>query len=148
MILRYIVDIDIDEEDTEMEFALRDDIKDFVKDHEYGYMANRVDVKLQDNYCIKEERKLLSAGNKVLNKKRPIIKYGELHTTHNLGRLMSFHCPSCGKFIIAMYETDVERGGGIHKDLKGCSTCLQAIDFTGYYHIDKLDDEIDWSNKE
>ena len=79
---------------------------------------------------------------------KPIIKLGELHTTHNYGRLMSFHCPSCGKFIVAMYETDVERGGGIHKDLKGCSTCLQAIDFTEYYHIDKLDEEINWSDEE
>lgn len=65
--------------------------------------------------------------------KHPVIKYGEKHITHKLGRLMSFYCPSCGKFIVAMYETDVERGGGIHKDLKGCPTCLQAIDLNGYY---------------
>lgn len=75
--------------------------------------------------------------------KKPIIKYGDDTITHNLGRLMCFHCPNCGKYIVALYETDVENGGGIHKDLKGCSTCLQAIDFTGYYHIDKLDEEID-----
>lgn len=133
MKLKYIVDIDIDIEDTEMEVNLVNDIEDFIKNHEYGYMANNVDVKLQDEYCIKKELKLLNAGNKIVNKKRPVIKYGELHSTHKLGRLISFHCPSCGKFIVAMYETDVERGGGIHKDLKGCSNCLQAIDFTGYY---------------
>lgn len=75
--------------------------------------------------------------------KKPIIKYGDDTITHNYGRLMCFHCPNCGKHIVAMYETDVERGGGIHRDLKGCSTCLQAIDFTGYYHIDKLDEEIE-----
>ena len=57
-------------------------------------------MKLQDEYCIKKELKLLNAGNKIVNKKRPIIKYGELHNTHNLGRLISFHCPSCGKFIV------------------------------------------------
>lgn len=78
--------------------------------------------------------------------KKPIIKYGDDTITHNLGRLMCFHCPNCGKYIVALYETDVENGGGIHKDLKGCSTCLQAIDFTGYYHIDKLDEEIEWSD--
>ena len=78
--------------------------------------------------------------------KKPVIKYGEKPITHNHGRLMSFHCPNCGKFIVAMYETDVENGGGLHKDLKGCSTCLQAIDFVGYYKIDKLDDDIDWSD--
>ena len=55
MKLRYIVDIDIDEEDTEMEFALRDDIKDFVKEHEYSCIANDVDVKLQDEFCLKYE---------------------------------------------------------------------------------------------
>ena len=75
--------------------------------------------------------------------KKPIIKYGDDTITHNLGRLMCFHCPNCGKYIVALYETAVENGGGMHKDLKGCSTCLQAIDFTGYYHIDKLDEEID-----
>lgn len=56
MRLRYIVDIDIDEEDTEMECSLRDDICDFVRNHEYGYMANNVDVKLQDEYCIKRSK--------------------------------------------------------------------------------------------
>lgn len=56
MKLRYIVDIDIDEEDTEMEFVLRDDIKDFVKEHEYGYMANSIDVKLQDEFCMEYEK--------------------------------------------------------------------------------------------
>ena len=66
MKLRYVVDIDIDIEDTEMEFELANDIEDFIKDHEYGYMANSVDVKLQDEYCIKEELKVLNAGNKVL----------------------------------------------------------------------------------
>ena len=66
MRLRYIVDIDIDIEDTEMEFELVNDIENFIKDHEYGYMANSVDVKLQDEYCIKEELKVLNAGNKVL----------------------------------------------------------------------------------
>ena len=66
MRLRYIVDIDIDIEDTEMEFELVNDIENFIKDHEYGYMANSVDVKLQDEYCMKEELKVLNAGNKVL----------------------------------------------------------------------------------
>ena len=73
---------------------------------------------------------------------KPIIKYGDDTITHNLGRLMCFHCPNCGRYIVALYETDVKNGAGIHKDLKGCTTCLQAIDFTGYYHIDKLDEEI------
>ena len=56
MKLRYIVDIDIDEEDTEMELKLVEDLYDFVKDHEYGYMANSIDIKLQDEYCIKRSK--------------------------------------------------------------------------------------------
>ena len=56
MKLRYIVDIDIDDEDTEMELKLSDDICDFVRNHEYGYMANNVDVKLQDEFCIKRSK--------------------------------------------------------------------------------------------
>ena len=67
--LRYIVDIDIDEEDTEMEIVLRDDIKDYVENHEYGYTANSVDVKIQDEYCIKEEQRVLKAGRKALLRK-------------------------------------------------------------------------------
>lgn len=66
--------------------------------------------------------------------KKPIIKTEkEVPHTHNLGRLLRFHCPNCGKFIVAIYESDTERGGGISNSLKGCSTCLQAIDFSEYY---------------
>ena len=90
--------------------------------------------------CIDDEIIIEALERRI--KAKPIIKYGDDTITHNLGRLMCFHCPNCGKYIVSMYETDIENGGGIHKDLKGCSTCLQAIDFTGYYHIDKLDEEI------
>lgn len=80
--------------------------------------------------------------------KKPIIKSEkEVPRTHNLGRLLRFHCPNCGRFIAGMYETDVERGGGISNRLKGCSTCLQAIDFSEYYsnaNKDKPNDEIQW----
>lgn len=105
---------------------------------------------IQTDKITAEQDIALALAQKALEKqipKKPIIKYGELHRTHSYGRLMSFHCPSCGKFIVAIYETDVERGGGLHKDLKGCSTCLQAIDFMGYYHLDKSDEEIDWSEE-
>lgn len=57
MKVRYIIDIDVDEEDTEMEFELANDIEDFVKDHEYGCMANSVYVKFQDEYRLKEEQR-------------------------------------------------------------------------------------------
>lgn len=82
--------------------------------------------------------------------KKPIIKTEkEVPYTHNLGRLLRFHCPNCGKFIVAIYESDTERGGGILNSLKGCSTCLQAIDFSEYYTKrdvgnNKLNENIEW----
>ena len=81
--------------------------------------------------------------------KKPIVKATtkEIPKTHNLGRLLVLHCPVCGKKIIAMYESDLERGGGLVRDAKGCSRCLQAIDFEGYYcklKVDNLDEDIDW----
>lgn len=84
--------------------------------------------------------------------KKPIIKSEkEVPHTHNLGRLLRFHCPNCGKFIVGMYENDVERGGGISNRLKGCSTCLQSIDFSEYYTKrdignNKLNEDIEWSD--
>lgn len=74
---------------------------------------------------------------------KPIIIFGEKHKTHNYGRLMSFFCPNCKMFILAMYETDVFRGGGISNDLKGCCTCLQRIDFNGYYKITAEKGDVD-----
>lgn len=83
----------------------------------------------------------LEEAKKVLEKqipKKPILKYNEKDVTPvQYGKLIKFMCPNCGRFVVAMYETDVERGGILHEDLKGCSTCLQAIDFTGYYYIYK-----------
>lgn len=73
----------------------------------------------------------------------PFIKYGPEVHTHRLGRFLEFHCPSCNKHIVAMYEHDRERGGGISTRLRGCSTCLQAIDFGEWYHRDE-DDEIEF----
>lgn len=66
--------------------------------------------------------------------KKPVIEFGKKPITHNYGRMMEFYCPVCKKFILAMYETDVLRGGGINNEVKGCCFCLQRIDFSGYYH--------------
>lgn len=70
MKLRYIIDIDTDESDTEMEFQLRDDIKDFIQNHEYGYIANSIDIKLQDEFCIKHDQDVI----KKLKKENSILK--------------------------------------------------------------------------
>lgn len=71
-----------------------------------------------------------TAIEKQIPQKPKIETTKEVPITHNLGRLLAFHCPRCGKFIVGMYETDTKRGGGIHPMLKGCSNCLQAIDFS------------------
>lgn len=70
MKLRYVIDIDIDESDTKMEFQLRDDIKDFIQNHEYGYMANSINIKLQDEFCIKHDQDVI----KKLKKENSILK--------------------------------------------------------------------------
>lgn len=84
--------------------------------------------------------------------KKPIVKAEkEVPKTHNLGRLLEICCPVCGKRIFAIYETDLKRGGGVTRDAKGCSRCLQAIDFAGYYYtpkLDKSDEDIDWSEED
>lgn len=58
----------------------------------------------------------------------------EVPRTHTYGRLLYFYCPRCGKYLVGIYETDPERGGGIHPNLNGCSRCLQAIDFSQWKH--------------
>lgn len=94
---------------------------------------------------------ILNALEKQIPKKTIVKSKKEVPYTHNLGRLLRFHCPNCGKFIVGMYETDVERGGEIFNSLKGCSTCLQAIDFSEYYTRecvdgDKLNENIEWND--
>ena len=108
-----------------------------------------------DNEYIEKSIECAKTAIEALEKqlpKKPIIKTEkEVPHTHNLGRLLRFHCPSCGKFIVAIYESDAERGGGISNSLKGCSTCLQAIDFSECYTKrdvgdNKLNEDIEWSN--
>jgi len=116
--------------------AILGEIKQIIKDNSL------------DTVIVLDETAIVNALKKQIPKK-PILKYHKEDVTPvKYGRLIEFLCPNCGRFIVATYEKDVERGGGIHKDLKGCSTCLQAIDFTGYYHIDNMDEEVDWSDTE
>ena len=101
--------------------------------------------------CIEYFKTAIEALEKQLPEKPNIKTEKEVPHTHNLGRLLRFHCPNCGRFIVAIYESDTERGGGISNSLKGCSTCLQAIDFSEYYTKrdvgnNKLNEDIEWSN--
>lgn len=113
-------------------------------------MSERFQTKSLEKEILNKET-AIEALEKQLPKK-PIIKSEkEVPHTHNLGRLLRFHCPNCGKFIVAIYESDTERGGGISNSLKGCSTCLQAIDFSDYYSkrnvdSDKLNEELQWDD--
>lgn len=70
MQIRYIIDIDVDydyENLDELQFKLKDELEEYVKDSELGYYADKTSVKLQDDYCIKEVNRLLKAGRKVLS---------------------------------------------------------------------------------
>lgn len=104
-----------------IETAITDEIIKTAKEHEVN------------DLIVLDKKAILDALQKQIPKK-PIIKHHkEAIVPQRCGRLMEFLCPNCGKVVCAMYENDVACGGGIHKDLKGCSTCLQAIDFSGYY---------------
>lgn len=56
MKLKYTIDIDMNEDDAEMQKVLADDLKEFVKDHEYSCIANNITVRLQDEYSTKQDR--------------------------------------------------------------------------------------------
>ena len=113
-------------------------------------LLDEIDLKFQSadkemRRKLNAEAKFLGAAKDAIEKQipaKPKLVFGEKTNTHRYGRLISFHCPSCGRFILALYETDVERGGGISNDLRGCSKCLQAIDFTGYYHKSEENEEV------
>ena len=57
MKIRYVIDIKISEEYEhidELQFKLKDELEEYVKDSELGYYADKTSVKLQDDFCIKE----------------------------------------------------------------------------------------------
>ena len=65
MKVRYIVDINIDELDSETEIKLSNEIDDFVSNHELVCdKATSVRVRVQNEYCIKEEAKRLKSVEK------------------------------------------------------------------------------------
>lgn len=122
------------------------------------YIEKRLN-EISDDFSATDDRSLkkkLNAEAKFLDYARSAIKkqipmkpkllYGKKTNTHRLGKLIGFHCPVCKRFIVAIYESDVERGGGISKSLKGCSRCLQAIDFTGYYANNAENEEVSFDD--
>ena len=94
-----------------------------------------------DTKIVLNEKAIVSALEKQIPKK-PILEYHKEPYPKNYGMMIKFLCPNCGRFIVAMYEIDVE-DGRMRKDLKGCPTCLQAIDFTEYYNTDKHNGKLD-----
>ena len=70
----------------------------------------------------------------------------EMPITHNLGRLVTFFCKKCGTQLVACYETDPLRGGGISRDWRSCGKCGNPLDFGEYYHRDTADDEIQFED--
>lgn len=76
MKVRYVVDINIDELDSETEIKLSNEIDDFISNNELICdNVSSVRVRVQDEYCIKEEQKLLkSARNTVI----PPVDVGDI----------------------------------------------------------------------
>ena len=121
---------------------------EYEKAKNYLQIALNSAAQASDDYGVNQSgyyeiRTAIKALEKQIPKK-PFIKYHKEDVTPvKYGRLMEFHCPNCDRLVAAMYETDHKRGGGVHRDLKGCHTCLQAIDFGEYYYMSNLDDEIE-----
>ena len=111
---RYIIDIEISEEYEhidELQFKLKDELEEYVKDSELGYYADKTSVKLQDDYCIKEEKKKLK-------KQTPIKPY--TRDLWELGTAMGYSCPTCGyDFPVSYFEPY-------------CCKCGQAIKYTDH----------------
>lgn len=106
MKLRYVIDIDVDydyEGFDELQFKLKDELEEYVKDSELGYYADKTSVKLQDDYCIKEEKKRL---NKQLPK-----------TVKEFLPLNRAKCPACNGIM------------GAHASRKYCYYCGQALEW-------------------
>ncbi|MBQ7959762.1 MAG: zinc ribbon domain-containing protein [Clostridia bacterium] len=118
MKIRYVIDIDVDydyENLDELQFKLKDELEEYVKDSELGYYADKTSVKLQDDYCIKEERKKL----KKQIPKKPIITVDCFFNGQPI--YDTWGCPNCGK----VNDTDFE-------DYQYCPDCGQALDWSDH----------------
>lgn len=107
MKIRYVIDIDVDtdyENLDELQFKLKDELEEYVKDGELGYYADKVKVHLQDGYCIAEEKKRL---------KRLIPK-----KVKEFLPLTRAKCPACNGIM------------GAHASRKYCYYCGQALDWS------------------
>lgn len=56
MKIRYIIDMDISTDEFEEQVELANDIKYFIENHQYGYDAKNISVKMQDEYCLSQEK--------------------------------------------------------------------------------------------
>ena len=102
MKFRYIIDIDLFCDENEIDSAdweFKKQLEDFVSDSELGYYANKISVKLQDDYCINQENKRLKAGQKVLEE---IGTWIDTDTyDHNLVHI--YECSKCHKTVADDY---------------------------------------------
>ena len=111
MKIRYVIDIDVDydyENLDELQFKLKDELEEYVKNSELGYYADKTSVKLQDDYCIKEEKKKLL---------KQVPKKPYARDLWELGTAEGHSCPTCGyDFPVSYFEPY-------------CCKCGQAINY-------------------
>lgn len=64
---RIYIDFNADEDYNDREIHyLTSDLEDYIQNHELCYFAKNISIKFQDEYCIKQEKKVLEAGRKAL----------------------------------------------------------------------------------
>lgn len=59
MKIRYLIDIDTDEEIEDIDdfLQVRKDLSDFFWNHEIGDLINEINIRLQDEYCIEQSKR-------------------------------------------------------------------------------------------
>jgi len=69
MKLRYVIDIDLWANEDEIDcidWELKQELEEFLSNSELAYYSNKISVKLQDDYCIEDEKRKIIAGKKAL----------------------------------------------------------------------------------
>ena len=59
MKIRYLIDIDTDEEIENIDdfLQVRKDLSDFFWNHKIGDLINEINIRLQDEYCIEQSKR-------------------------------------------------------------------------------------------
>lgn len=102
MKLRYIIDIDLFCDKNEIDpvdWEFKKQLENFVSDSELGYCSNKISVKLQDDYCIEDEKRKIIAGKKALEE----TGYWIDTDTFDNNLVHIYECSKCHKTVADDY---------------------------------------------